>query len=128
MRGQVPRLHVARKVEAAFLQQSIGRVLQIAALMFLGAHIEQAHRHPLSAAQHPGHVQAAHMGKLQQHLRTAIHIGAGVDEHEGTVGGGHEGGQRRPGHTLDALDQEGGAHDESAGASGGNESIPFPRR
>ena len=34
--------------------------------------------------------------KQEEHIRAALHIGAGIDEHKGPLIGGSDGGQRRP--------------------------------
>ena len=97
-------------------------MLQSAALGALGAYVEQAHSGQVAAHDLFG-VKAAHEGKLQEVLRRALHIGAAVDEHDPMLPGGQYGGQRRPANAPDALDRQGRAGEQRAGAAGGNHRV-----
>ena len=66
------------------------------------------------------------MAELQQHVSTAVGVGPRVKQHERPLVGGHQRRQRRPGHPLDPLDDEGTAHDERPGAAGRYKRVPFP--
>ena len=86
----------AHEMQPALLKQGESLMLQFPALVVLGAYIEQPHGSRPALIHHSGHIQAAHMGELEEHIRAALHIGAGIDEHKGPLIGGSDGGQRRP--------------------------------
>ena len=75
-----------------------------------------------------GHIDATHVGKLHQHLGTAVRIGTAVNQHKGLVVGRHHGSQRRTGNALNALDDKGTAHQQGAGATGAHHGITLALR
>lgn len=96
--------------------------------MILGSHVEQPHPGRPAVVHHFRHIDAAHVGELQQHLGTAFHVGARIDEHERPFVRGHQRRQGRTGYPLDPFDEEGRPHDKGAGAAGRDKGIPLPLR
>ena len=101
-------------------------MLQRATFAILHADVDQSHRY--IASHHTLHIQAAHLGKLQQHFGAAIHICAGIDQHKRPFVGGHQRCQSGAGYAFDALDDKGGTHDHSAGAARGDRRVAVARR
>ena len=119
-------LNVADEVQVSrrvgLPQPAQGLLLEIGALAVLGADVQQSHTGPLYP-KHPVGVVAAQIGELYQIFRGTLGVGAAVDEYRLTGGGGNYRGHGRPTDAPDALDDEGSAGEQSAGAAGGDHGV-----
>lgn len=106
-------------------EQSVGGLLELHALAWLGADVQQAHPGVLDAQKPPG-VVSAHKGELEQVLRGALGGGPAVNEDHVPPGIGHHRGQGRPADAPDAFDEQGGRRQQGSGGTGGDESLPRP--
>ena len=77
--GQAAGLHIASEVNRGLLEQRQYIQLELGALVLLGADVHQAHPGFLDAL-HLFHIGAAHQCKLQEHLRAAIVVRAGIHQ------------------------------------------------
>ena len=73
--------------------------LELGALVLLGADVHQTHP-GLRDALHLFHIGAAHEGELQEHLRTAVMVGAGVHQQVTGSGIGNQGADGNAAHAL----------------------------
>ena len=111
---------VAHEIVAGLLlHQFIGFLGELIALFRLCADVDQAHA-GIGNIHHALHIDGAHQAELQQILGLAIHIGAGIDEHEIALQARQHGRKGGAFDARDAADFEHAARQQRAGAARGN--------
>ena len=68
-------------------------------------------------------VKAAQIGELQQVLRRTLGVGAAVDQHAASGGGGHDRSHGGPANAPHTLGNEGSAGQQRAGGAGGDKGV-----
>ena len=100
------------------------RLVVLAALAGLGADVQQTHLGVFQPQQFVG-VKTAHAGELEEVFRCAFCVGTGVDENGLPLCRGDDRRHRCTADAGDALNQEGSTGQNSAGAAGRQEGVPF---